>query len=895
MQKTVEHLVAEGVECICMNNLDSHLIASVVAPVALLLGFCALLLFWNRNKVAVAIIFGGVAIVSVFFPLQWGQSIALDLRPIAIALACFVASPLVGFFTLLISLSVPVAFSDPLQGSFLFLFTYFALGLLFFYFKKTLTSHFRSAVYLMLGVSVFFLNSILNLEFYAHSEIHRVWITAPFSFIFFGLSSFIFGLRLHYRQTVHESNQSIQSRQQFFDRMLSSSQHGFFRIRDGIIIESNAVAENILGIPMESLLGALFDNIVPFTQSNGKNSREYLQACIKEIQQKGSASFPWTLKNSLETSIECDTYFLHIDSKGGYELGIFFQETNSMKDMSVDSLATAIFEAAREAMIITDAKANILRVNHAFERMTGYTAEEVVGKNPRILKSSQQDAQFFRDLWMSIRNNGFWEGEIWNQKKHGEIFPCHLRISVSNPSNEHDFRYIGVFTDLAAIAKSEEVLTQISLFDPLTQLESRAGLLLRLTHQHLITDFEKQSIAVIAMDIGNFKGINNSYGHVAGDQLLKAFAKRLLDDLDGNTHFARLGSDEFLAFTVQNTPEIQLQAFFEKIARAVRAPFIIGEESVFLSITVGIVIADNSSVPEALIKQADTALHEAKKDKAPYKIYDSRLQSQAMSDLLLSKRLKIAIENHIIDVYYQPKINLSTGLIHGMEALARWKDEQGKFIPPIVFIPLAEKNGLINHLFQVIVSKTVKDMAHLFLPIQPDLMVSINLSSHQFEVENLVQEITCRVDHEHIAREHFEFEVTESVFINNMEATRHILEEFKSEGFQLSLDDFGTGFSSLTYLNNLPFDTLKIDKSFVDPVPTELRSNAMTQSIVNLAHSINLRCVAEGVESQEQLDFLRLLKCDFFQGYLFSPPVDRSHFVEMLKTQREKQALKDSA
>jgi EAL domain-containing protein (putative c-di-GMP-specific phosphodiesterase class I) len=286
-----------------------------------------------------------------------------------------------------------------------------------------------------------------------------------------------------------------------------------------------------------------------------------------------------------------------------------------------------------------------------------------------------------------------------------------------------------------------------------------------------------------------------------------------------------------------------------------------------------------------LVKQADIALHQAKQQKTPYIVFDGKMQKQAMQDLTLSKKLKIAIESNIIDVFYQPKIDLYTKKIVGMEALARWKDEQGKFIPPGVFIPLAEKNGLINHLFQIIVAKTIKDMARIFLPIQPQIMVSINLSAHQFEIQDLVQEITCRVDHENIPRERFEFEVTESVFIANMEKTRATLQQFKQEGFQLSLDDFGTGFSSLTYLNYLPFDTLKIDKSFVDPVPQDSRMNALTRSIINLSHAINLHCVAEGVESKDQMEFLAELGCDFCQGYFYSPPVHRDAFEQLLRKQ----------
>lgn len=545
---------------------------------------------------------------------------------------------------------------------------------------------------------------------------------------------------------------------------------------------------------------------------------------------------------------------------------------------------TQAFLGSKDAVMLTDTQGTILSVNPAFTRITGFSPTDVLGKNPRILKTNRQDSSFYQGFWQKLIQTGTWEGQIWNRLANGEDASFHLHVSRQGNL------YLGLLNPLPPAGSNSSAAESINV-DPLTHMESRMGFLLRLTHTLEEYDWETHCMGVVALDIANFKKINSTFGHIAGDSFLEIFSRRLLQYESEQFHFARLGADEFLVEIRQRNPEIQLQPFFDLIAQIVKVPIPLMDESIYLSLFMGIAIAEPELNPDMLVKQADIALHQAKHQKSPYVVFDGKMQRQAMLDLTLSKKLKIAIDNSIIDVYYQPKIDLKTGKIHGMEALARWKDEQGQFIPPGVFIPLAEKNGLINHLFQVIVSKTVKDMAKLFLQVQPTLLVSINLSAHQFEIADLVQEITCRVDHEKVPREAFEFEVTESVFIANMEKTRATLESFKQEGFQLSLDDFGTGFSSLTYLNYLPFDTLKIDKSFVDPVPQDPRMNALTKSIINLSHAINLHCVAEGVENQAQLEFLTDLGCDYCQGYLFSPPVDRGRFLEMLNKQKSSKVM----
>jgi len=670
--------------------------------------------------------------------------------------------------------------------------------------------------------------------------------------------------------------------------LLEASSDGFIVFDHQRIVDCNPSMCQLLNNKRADILGKTLSHFSPERQGDANKSDVAFPHYLAEASEQGSVRFEWLLNPHGPELRVCELSLFRMQVGNKSLIGGTVRDiSGSRSENHFITLAHAVFDASREALIITDLHGEILFANQAFMQLTGYPIGEILGQNPRLLKSDHHDPLFYTTMWASLIQTGVWDGSIWNRRKNGEIIPCHLHITSKRNLKNEITHYLGALTDLAELARSKDLLSQVSLFDPLTRLASRSGFLAKLATHIARTHFETTSMAVIAIDIANFKTINSAYGHLGGDVLLKEFADRLQTLQNDQLEFARLGGDEFLAYVEQRSSEIQLAPFFEALSRLVKTPIIINDEPVYLSLSLGVALAEATATAEGLVKQADAALHQAKETRIPYVVFDGKMQSQAVHDLALSKKLKMAIENNLLEVFYQPKVDVITGKIRGMEALARWRDEQGKFIPPIIFIPLAEKNGLINALFQIIVARTIKDMAHVFLPLQADLTVSINLSAHQLEIEHLVQEITCRVDYEKIPRENIEFEVTESVFINNMESTRKILHEFKEEGFQLSLDDFGTGFSSLTYLNNLPFDTLKIDKSFMDTVPLQSRSNAMTQSIVNLAHAINLRCVAEGVESLEQLEFLRLLGCDYWQGYYFSPPVERQRFVELLVKNKE--------
>jgi|GEM_PF-2858139 len=861
-----------------------------------LIAMLGILRLWKRTTggsafwvIGNSLLLAAATMVSVVFPISCPHGLALDLRSVLIPTAMIFLGPIPVLSTWLLALIYRIVLDGPDRYSMIMQVYFLISGVVFYLLRRSILEQFRSWGFLLLGLGSL-TGSISVALWLVPVDLHyQYFASIPYlaSYILTGIFLFGAGYSVLFRR-VKAMQKSVLAEQRFHN-ILAASPDGYLLLEGDTIIEVNQNLLALWDVDRSQVIGHRLAQFAPLLQPNGKESLTCLREQFEAATEQENTAFSWVNLTRTGNEVLSEVTFLKLDGNSQPRYTAAFVRRPSERNTAVDFLTwyASIFGTSPEAVTVTDPQGNILYVNSAFEQLTGYMSVEVIGKNPRILKSNHHDSDFYKDMWLILLEQGEWEGEIWSRTKEGSVRPCRLRIAALRDPQGVAIYYVGSYSLM--LDGSGENPNTPNLFDPLTRLDNRDGFLWYLGRKLEQIDLEKQSLAVVALNVVNFRGINNSFGHSSGDLVLKQIAERLQTLDSEHFHCARLGNDEFLVMIEQDSFEIQLQPTFESFIALFKPSMRIKGETVFIAATLGVAIAEKGASPESLLKEADSALHQAKIAKTPYVIYDGKMQNQAIKDLTLSKKLKLAIENNLIEVFYQPKIEISTGRISGMEALARWRDEQGKFIPPVVFIPLAEKNGLINHLFQVIVAKTIKDMSKVFLPEQPNLMVSINLSAHQFALEHLVQEIVCRIDHERISREHFEFEVTESVFIANMEFVRQVLLQFKQEGFQLALDDFGTGFSSLTYLNHLPFDTLKIDKSFVDPVPHDLRMNALTRSIVELSHSIDLCCVAEGVESVEQLEFLRSLGCDYFQGYLFSPPVDSQHFLALLKAQHEQE------
>ena len=574
-------------------------------------------------------------------------------------------------------------------------------------------------------------------------------------------------------------------------------------------------------------------------------------------------------------------------------LGIVLDVTERKQGEQSDRIAATAFESL-EGKVITDAQGTILRVNQAFTKITGYSAEEAIGQNPRILKSSQQDAVLYSAMWHSINTTGFWQGEIWNRRKNGETYPEWLTINAVCGEDGLVCNYVGNFTDITQHKSTEEKIERLVSYDALTDLPNRRLMLDRL--QRALTRSQRYSRhgALLFIDMDGFKSLNDSLGHAVGDQFLVEVAQRLkLCIRDGDT-VARLGGDEFVVI-LEDLDEgehaaVQAEGVGQKILERLGSPYelkialddkVQSQRSYRCTASIGITLFRQQSLScDELMIRADTAMYQAKKaGRNTLCFFDPNMQALVKARSDMEADLRIAIEQGQLLLHYQPQVD-SSGRVTGAEALVRWQHPQRGVISPSEFIPLAEESGLIVPLGDWVLKTACKQLAAWAgNPEMAHLVLAVNVSAVQFNQLNFVEKLVGLLAQTGAAPKRLKLELTESLLLDNAErviATMHVL---KARGICFSLDDFGTGYSSLAYLKSLPLDQLKIDQSFVRDVLTDPNDAAIARTVIALGQSMRLAVIAEGVETKGQRDFLESSGCHAFQGYLFSRPLPLEDFA----------------
>ena len=547
-------------------------------------------------------------------------------------------------------------------------------------------------------------------------------------------------------------------------------------------------------------------------------------------------------------------------------------------------IAATAFQT-QEAIMITDADANIIRVNAAFVQTTGFTEAEVIGKNPRVLKSGRHNTSFYENIWDTINTTGNWNGEIWNRRKNGEIYPEWQTISVVKNTQNEVTHYVSFFSDITDFKKSEQTVEKLAFFDPLTNLPNRRLLYSRLEQELNVAQKYQQIGAVLFIDLDRFKNINDSLGHSIGDELLVEVAQRLRAILSSQATAIRLGGDEFIVLiTCQNesskTLTHQAKMIAENVITVVSLPYIIAEYDLYISPSIGITLysADDDNV-DLILKRADTAMYHAKDaGRGTYRFYQHQMQEIADARLILEKNLRKAIEKNELSIHYQAQSTF-TGKIIGAEALIRWRHEQDT-ISPTIFIPIAEETGLIVSIGEWIIDTVCQQLTEWDAQGMVIPHISINISPRQFHQADFVALVIRIVEQHRLTSNRIMLEITEGVFLKNIEDATNKMNSLRDYGFSLSIDDFGTGYSSLSYLKRLPFDQLKIDQSFIKDLMNDNKSAAIVQSIIVMADGLGLNLIAEGVETVQQLNYLHKYDCHFFQGYYFSKPLKAEKFVQ---------------
>jgi len=547
--------------------------------------------------------------------------------------------------------------------------------------------------------------------------------------------------------------------------------------------------------------------------------------------------------------------------------------------------SAAVFENTTEGIMFTSDTGQMITVNKAFTEITGYEQDEIVGKTAAILKSGRHDEQFYATMWNTIRESGCWQGEVWNRRKSGDIYPEWLNISVVKDERGRVTHYVGVFSDISAMKESEAKLDHLAHHDPLTGLPNRLLLNARMEHSLARARRDNSQLAVLFLDLDHFKNINDTLGHPVGDLLLQEVAHRLTGCVREEDTVTRLGGDEFTILLEDLHDSRFASDIAQKIIVALADRFVLQGHEVFITCSIGISLfpSDGDNVT-TLLKNADSALYRAKEQgRNNHQYYTEELTTRAMERLSMENNLRHALERNELAVHYQPQVDLYSGSIIGMEALLRWQHPEMGLIAPSTFIPLAEETGLIIPIGEWVLRTACARLKAWIDEGLPKIRVAVNLSSRQFNQKDLAETVARILRDTGLDPNCLELELTESLIMRDAEATIVVLHEIKALGVQFSIDDFGTGYSSLSYLKRFPIDRIKIDKSFVRDITTDPEDAAVSQAIISLSHSLNLKTVAEGVETIEQQEFLRSRQCDEIQGFYFSRPVPEHEMEQLLK------------
>lgn len=537
-------------------------------------------------------------------------------------------------------------------------------------------------------------------------------------------------------------------------------------------------------------------------------------------------------------------------------------------------------------LAVTDPQGNILSVNERFCEISKYSREELIGQNHRIVNSGFHSKTFFKEMWKTIGSGKTWHGEICNRAKDGSLYWVQTTIVPFLNDNGKPYQYISLRTDITA-QKNIKMLTYYAYHDDLTALPNRRSLSRRMKKQ--IEQYKKNNkkFALMLVDVNRFRVINDSLGHNVGDMFLVEVSQRLKSiDKEGDSLF-RLNGDEFVFIIndIEKTEEIA-----QKTIQLFKKPFKFNEYEFLSTISMGIsIFPDHGDVFDPLIACADMAMHEAKKRKGNnYHIFKKE-NNNGFNDhgLLFETKLYNAIKNDILEIHYQPTIDIEENKMIGMEALLRWRDQDFGQIPPNQFIPFAEDCGLIVEIGEWVMRKVALQINEWKKEFDFDLRVAVNISPIHFQEKNFVDDVKKILDETKLDPRHLEIEITEMSMMDYHPDALKKIKELKEMGITISIDDFGTGYSSLSYLEDFPVDTLKIDRSFILNMNKE-SGVAMVSAIIALAHALNLDVVAEGVEEQYELDILKQKQCEYVQGYYFSKPLNVEDITKKLEIELKK-------
>ncbi len=647
-----------------------------------------------------------------------------------------------------------------------------------------------------------------------------------------------------------------------------------------IIIDANSRAAALFGKSLMDLKLAHFTDLFP--EGQGESLEEMVRSVDEGRKPENRDFFVETAGGVFSLRLTPISAMMRDTSVMFVIMRDITQRLRSENDLL---LSATVFENIEEGIVITDSRLVIARVNPAFEQITGFTQREVTGRKLDSLGERDHETPGMEEMAGTLTRLGHWQGELWNRKKNGELYAVWLTVTSVRDRDGRISNYIGVFIDITEKKRDQERIHHLALYDILTGLPNRDNFHERLKHVIQRSRRNRSTFALMYIDMDNFKTINETLGHRTGDQLILEMSERIQDMIRENDELARLGGDEFTLITEGIGDSSGASSVAKKILDTLDDPFILNEKEYYVTVSIGICLyPEDGEDVETLMRNADAALYRAKAaGRKGFEFYHVDMNTMVREKLELESGLRNALKNNELSVYYQPQINITTGKIVGAEALLRWSSPERGNVPPDLFIPVAEETGLIDAISNWLVDQVCRDLEVIMDSGLPRIRISINVADHQFRNEDFAETLTGIIRSHELDPAIFELELTERIFMENIEMAREKLRKLKEAGFTISIDDFGTGNSSLAHLKRFDIDTLKIDRSFVIDLPSDRQSGDIVLAIISMARALNMKVIAEGVEDERHLDLLRDKGCDEYQGYFFSRPVDRSHFRRLFR------------
>ncbi|WP_320152464.1 EAL domain-containing protein [uncultured Tolumonas sp.] len=690
-----------------------------------------------------------------------------------------------------------------------------------------------------------------------------------------------------FRDEKHSKEVSEARFKKLFDEADAMSIQGY--LPNGTVVYWNQASEKIYGYTAEEALGGnLLDLIIP------ADIRQEVEGAVNWMFESGQGIPAGRLalkhKNGHAVHVHSSHTVITIPNHPPVLFCMDADMSSLVRAEAELRIAAAAFES-QQGMFITDAQGVILRVNQAFTLTTGYSAEEAVGKTPRLIRSDYHPAAYYEAMWQSLLDTGFWQGEIWNRRKNGEVYANWITITAVRDEKGQITHYVCSQIDITQRKDAEAQIMHLAFYDPLTRLPNRRLLLDRL-QQAIAASARNQSVgALLFIDLDNFKTLNDTLGHDVGDRLLQQVAERLTACIRKNDTVARLGGDEFLVMLEdlsQNPQEAatQAEAAAQKILETLNQNYQLGSHNYTGSVSIGITLFSKQANVDELLKQADLAMYEAKSSgRNSLRFFDLEMQKAVTLRAELLNGLQEALREQQFWLYYQPQVD-HAGHITGAEALVRWERPGVGLVSSVEFIPVAEESGLIKPLGLWVLETACSQLADWALkPESAALTLSVNVSSVQFNCADFVEQVLEILHKTGANAQHLKLELTESLLVEKVDEVIAKMSALKAHGVGFSLDDFGTGYSSLAYLRRLPLDQLKIDRSFVRDLLDDPNSVAIAQTIIDLSQTMGLSVIAEGVETEIQRVLLASLGCHAYQGYLFGRPLPIEQLQELLIAQ----------